>query len=312
MPRTAVIIGNFDGVHRGHLALVAAAREQVGDGGRVVALTFDPLPRQIFRPQALPRRLCTPARRRTLLESAGVDHVVEAPIDRAWLRQRPDEFVQNHVLPLQPDTVIEGPDFRFGCERAGDMELLGRLGRELDPSRPFEVHTLAPQVGLLCNLEQVPARSSSIRWLLERGRVQDAAALLGRPCLLEGAVVKGDQRGRTIGCATANLDHGDLLLPADGVYAGVARAPTGQYPAAISIGTKPTFEHAPRVLEAHLIGWDGPLGDYGWHLEVELHRWVRDQVVFDSVETLMKQIDRDITVATQLAATASPDTLRAS
>ena len=305
MPRTAVIIGNFDGVHRGHEALISAARTRVGEAGSVIALTFDPLPRHLFHPHEQPRRLCTPVRRTGLLKQCGVDEVVEKQIDRDWLNQSPDDFIQNHVLPLGPDIVVEGPDFRFGRDRAGNMEVLAQFGRDQLPEHRFEVDVLPPQHASLSNLEAVPARSSTIRWLLERGRVRDAAHVLGRPYLIEGSVITGDQRGRTIGCPTANLDHGDLLLPADGVYAGCARGPHGEFSAAISIGTKPTFNQTPRVLEAHLIDWDGSNDDYGWHLEVELHRWVRDQVAFDSVDALKSQIDLDIAAARGLAVPGS-------
>jgi riboflavin kinase/FMN adenylyltransferase len=305
MSRTAVIIGNFDGVHRGHEALVCEALLRVGEAGRVIALTFDPLPGHLFRPLEHPRRLCTSVRRTGLLKQCGVHEVVEKQIDREWLNQSPGEFIQNHILPLGPDMVVEGPDFRFGRDRAGDLEVLAQFGRDQPPEHRFDVHVLPPQRASLCNLEAVPARSSTVRWLLDRGRVRDAGHVLGRPYLIEGSVITGDQRGRTIGCPTANLDHGDLLLPADGVYAGCARTPHGQFSAAISIGTKPTFNQTPRVLEAHLIDWDGSSDDYGWHLEVELHRWVRDQVAFDSVDALKSQIDLDIAAARGLAVPGS-------
>ena len=288
-----MIIGNFDGVHLGHAALVDAARREVGDTGRLVAVTFDPPPAEVLLPDAPTRRLMTLATRCDTLRSVGVDEVVVKHVDLQWLDRTPEAFVQEDLLPHRPDVVVEGPDFRFGRDRVGDVTRLTELGDR----HGFGVVVVPPQTGLLSNLERVPIRSSSIRWLIERGRVRDAARLLGRPWAIEGTVVPGDRRGRTIGCPTANVDHGDLLLPADGVYAGSATCPGGTYAAAISVGTKPSFERTPRVLEAHLINWKGPLDAYGWHATVTINRWLRDQVTYTNVDALTDQIARDIDAA---------------
>jgi riboflavin kinase/FMN adenylyltransferase len=291
--KTALTIGNFDGVHLGHAAVIHAARRAVEPGGRVIAMTFDPAPAVVFQPQTPRRLLTTMATRIELLQSLGVDEVVVQTIDRAWLGQSPEEFIAGSVLPRGADVLVEGPDFRFGKVRAGDIEVLRDLGRRFG----FEVETVPSVLAAISTLEQVPVRSSCIRWLLMQGRVQDAARLLGRAWRMEGTVARGDQRGRTIGCPTANLEPVDLLLPADGVYAGTARCEDGVFPAAVSIGTKPTFEGSPRVFEAHLIGWDGPTDHYGWHLQVDLHRWLRDQVSFESTAALQEQIARDLEAA---------------
>jgi len=245
----------------------------------------------------MPRlQLTTMATRIALLESLGVDEVVVQPVDRAWLEQSPEAFITGSVLPCGADVVVEGPDFRFGAGRVGDIEMLSELGRRFG----FDVEAVPPVSAALCNLEQVPVRSSRIRRLVTRGRVQDAARLLGRSWRMEGTVVRGDQRGRTIGCPTANFGPADVLLPADGVYAGTATCPDGTFPAAISVGTKPTFADAPRVFETHLIGWDGGGVEYGWPLQVDVHRWLRDQIAYESLAALQEQIARDITAATSI------------
>ncbi|MDP7070496.1 MAG: riboflavin biosynthesis protein RibF [Phycisphaerales bacterium] len=290
MGRTALTIGNFDGVHLGHAALVEAARRAAGAGGRTIVLTFDPPPVLVLQPEAAPRRLMVPTRRVAALQALGVDEVIVQAIDRDWLMQGPEDFLHESVEPLGPDVVVEGADFRFGLGRTGDIEALTAFGR----TRGFHVEVVSDVSAKLTDASSVIVRSSVIRALLERGRVADAAAMLGRPWCLEGQVVPGDARGRVIGCPTANLDHGDLILPADGVYAGMATCPDGTYPAAVSVGTKPTFEGTPRVAEVHLIGWDGPVGVYGWSLEVHLTRWIRDQARFDSVQALKDRIAGDI------------------
>lgn len=256
----------------------------------MLAMTFDPPPACVLRPGAPRDQLTTLHRRITLLKSLGVDEVRVQPIDRAWLEQSPEDFIAGSVVPVDARVLVEGPDFRFGKGRAGDIEMLTAAGRV----HGFEVELVPTVLGHLSNRERVPVRSSQIRWLLRRGRVADAAGLLGRPWRMEGTVVRGDQRGRQIDCPTANLSGGDLLLPADGVYAGTATCSDGTFPAAISIGTKPTFEGSPRVFEAHLIGWDGPPEQYGWHLQADVHHWLRDQVAFDSPAALRDQIGRDL------------------
>ncbi|MCP4759150.1 MAG: riboflavin biosynthesis protein RibF [Planctomycetes bacterium] len=290
MGTTAVIIGNFDGVHLGHAALVGAARKAAGAKGRVVVLTFDPPPVQLLQPGISLRRLMLPERRVITLGELGVDDVVMQPIDRDWLMQSPEAFIRSCVAPLNPDVVVEGHDFRFGLNRSGGITELTAFGDAIG----FKVELVDEVSATLADQTKVVVRSSMIRELLAQGRIGDAARLLGRHWCLEGRVVPGDARGREIGCPTANLDHGDLLLPTDGVYAGVATCPAGTYPAAVSIGTKPSFGQTPRVAEVHLIGWDGPVGEYDWWLRVDMDRWIRDQARFDSLDTLKAQIARDI------------------
>lgn len=290
-------IGNFDGVHVGHRELVRRARGLV-DGaegrGRVVALVFDPHPLTALRTAAAPARLSTFSQRERWLREAGADEVVRLVPTPDVLGLEAEGFVDRVVAQHRPSAWVEGADFRFGKARRGDVALLARRGAVdgfvMDVVEPVEV-TLADQC-------VTPASSTLVRWLVSHGRVSDAAAALGRPYEVEGVVVRGDQRGRTIDCPTANLEC-EHLLPLDGVYAGAGALPDGRrFPAAISVGDKPTFDGRMRVCEAHLVGWRGPVAEggaeYGWRLRLEFGVFLRDQVKYDGVGPLVEQLGRDI------------------
>lgn len=297
MPATALTIGTFDGVHRGHAALVAAARSAAGPTGRVVVAAFDPHPMAVLRPGHAPARLSSAAQKKRWLLETGADEVTILTPERALLSLGPREFLEAFLHQHPATTIVEGPDFRFGRDRAGDIDGLRRLGRTLG----FEVTIIEPVEATLTDHTVVPLRSTMVRWLLRHGRVRDAARLLGRPYELESRVVRGEQRGRTIGCPTANLEHLDALLPADGVYAGTATLPDGATrAAAISVGTKPTFGEFERLCEVHLIDHDGRLDEYGWTLRVTFERWLRDQMAFSGVEPLLRQMQRDVANAREI------------
>jgi riboflavin kinase/FMN adenylyltransferase len=285
-------IGNFDGVHLGHQRLLDAARSVLGDTGRLVAVTFDPPPAVVLGKAAdLP--LVSLQRRRRLLRQAGADEVLVLETDRRLLSLDPEAFLDHldAALGSSPDWVIEGPDFRFGRRREGTVETLQELGG----IRGFKVRVEEELSIPLQDGQVMPARSSAVRQLLKLGRVEDASRLLGAPHVLHGRVVQGDQRGRTIGIPTANLDLDGAFLPGDGVFAGVAVLPDGsRRAAAVSIGTKPTFEETPRVAEVHVLDWEGKLDDYGWWLDAELHRRLRGQYRYDDLSSLQAQIDRDL------------------
>lgn len=287
----AICIGNFEGVHRGHAALLAAARRRVGPSGRVTAVAFEPLPVEVLRPGTMAGRLSTPQEKGARLRSCGADEVVLLETTAALLALDPEAFIAELMGRTPHQWIVEGPDFRFGRDRAGTVDTLAEIGRR----RGFGVEVV-PELALsLPSGPVVPARSSLVRWLLGRGRTLDAATVLGRPYELSGTVVPGDRQGRLLGCPTANLDHGRLLLPADGVYAGWATLPDGsQAPAAISVGCKPTFEPTPPRCEVHVIGRDLPMDHYGWPIRVSFERWVRGQLVFGGVEPLMAQMRRDV------------------
>lgn len=289
MSPTALTIGNFDGVHLGHQALVARARGAAGAQGEVHVVTFDPHPSHVLRPDQPIQRLTTLERRVQALHEAGADRVDVLPTDADMLSMSPEAFVEASICPAGPDVIVEGPDFRFGRGRTGTVETLAQLGERFD----WVVETIDPVEALLVDQHSVPVRSSAIRHLLVAGRVSDAACLLGRAWCIEGTVVAGDRRGREMNCPTANIDHGDLVLPGDGIYAGVATVASRRYPAAVSIGSKPTFNGSVRLCEAHLLDFDGPLDDYGWHLEVALLERLRDQIRFDTLEALAARIVRD-------------------
>lgn len=288
---SAITVGNFDGVHEGHAALVRAARDRVGVDGRVIVLSFDPHPVSVLRPDLTPTRLSRFDQRTKWLEEHGVDEVHRLEPTKELLSRSPRDFVAWVTERFEPSVFVEGPDFRFGKDRAGDVRTLGELESEFG----YRTLVIDPVESSLTDGHIVSVRSSLLRWLIARGRVRDAERLMGHPYELIGDVVPGDRRGRSIGVPTANLDHDQLLLPADGVYSGIAHRPDGAaYPAAISVGRKPTFDASPRTCEAHLIGYDGPIGEYGWELQLAFSDWLRDQVAFNSVEALVDQLRRDI------------------
>ncbi|MBL0921340.1 MAG: bifunctional riboflavin kinase/FMN adenylyltransferase [Phycisphaerales bacterium] len=292
-PRTALTIGNFDGVHIGHRALLSRARAIAGAGGRVAALVFFPHPLSALDPSRAPALLTTLEERTALLRGAGADEVVHLPPTPETLEQSPEAFVRAVCGRYAPAAIVEGADFRFGKGRSGDMALLAELGRELG----FEAVAVPEQAFTLHDLSAAPASSTLVRWLLDHGRVRDASAALGRPYAMVGTVVRGDQRGRLLNMRTANLDS-PVLAPGDGVYAGVAQLPDGsRWPAAVSVGTNPTFNGRTRRAEAHVIGWTGPpdpADEYGWPIRVEFHAWLRGQIRFDGVEPLVRQMQDDL------------------
>ena len=290
---SVVTIGNFDGVHLGHRTLLDAARAVAArQGAAVVAMAFDPHPAGALRPGSEPPRLASLADKRAALLDAGADRVVVIEPTRSLLSQSPEQFVQWLCREHHPTAVVEGADFRFGEGRRGDMAMLERLGRSLG----FEVLTVPTFEIPLADLTICPARSSMIRWLLDCGRGDDAARCLGRLYGLDGRVVVGDKRGRTIGVPTVNLDPeamADFMIPSEGVYAGVVDLADGQTRhAAISIGAKPTFGADSPVVEAHLLNFDGDL--YDSSIRIRFARWVRDQQAFPDLAGLCRQLERDI------------------
>lgn len=285
-------IGNFDGVHLGHVALIEALRRHVGSEGRVVAVTFDPTPGEVLGHPRI-AQITMPGERMRRLSEAGADEIVQLRTDPALLELDSDAFLEFLVdrLGRTPDRVAVGPDFRFGRGRSGSI---GTLESFLDRSHGT-CEVVPERHAVLADGVEVPIRSTVVRRLLELGRVEDAARLLGRVHTLIGTVVSGDQRGRTIGIPTANLDLHGAMLPADGVYGGIAALPGGlRRRAAISIGSKPTFVETPRVAEVHLLDHDAPVDEYGWTLEVGLERRFRGQERYDGLDQFLSQIDRDL------------------
>lgn len=302
-PRRVITVGNFDGVHAGHAALVRRARELAGADGRVVALVFEPHPATGLAHARVPVRLSTFEQRRGWLSAVGVDAVEPLEPTDELLRRTPEEFVAWACQRWSPTDWVEGPDFHFGRGRAGDVNALAALGR----GHGFAVHVVPPVSVVLADHTIATASSTLVRWLLAHGRVDDASRVLGRPHEVEGHVGPGDRRGRAIGFPTANV-RTECALPADGVYAVRARLEDGRaLPAAVNIGVRPTFDGTRRLLEAHLIGAPKGTGDaiaglpeYGWGVRLEFVAWLRDQVRFASVEALVDQLARDVARARDL------------
>lgn len=291
----AVVIGNFDGVHCGHRHLFETAR-RIAPRAKLVAVTFEPLPAAVLRPKIPMGRLTPRGERAELLRgTCGVEEIIEWAPTNEVLGLSPEEFIRRLRAACAFDLVVEGPDFRFGSGRSGDLGTL----RELGARHGFAVEEALPRLVALSDGTTTEARSSVARQLLAEGRVADAAIVFGRAYSLTCPTVRGDQRGRTIGWPTMNIDASGRILPADGVYAGRAALPDGTRAiAAISIGTKPTFGESPRTCEATMLGPDGsalPLGPdlYGLDLRLEFAAFVRPQVRFDGLSALLAQMEKD-------------------
>jgi riboflavin kinase/FMN adenylyltransferase len=224
-----------------------------------------------------------------VIEQAGADLLVVLAPRHDVLNLTAEDFWAILRDEVRPAHMVEGESFNFGKGRKGTVARL----REWSAGSGVELHVVSPVAVALLDMQLAPVSSSLIRWLLSQGRVRDAGICLGRAYSLEGEVVQGHQRGRTIGVPTANLDCRDQMIPADGVYAGRCTAAGWIYPVALSIGTMPTFAgDNPRQVEAYLIGFNGDL--YGKTLRVEITDWVREQWKFDGVESLKARMARDI------------------
>ncbi len=293
-----VAIGNFDGVHRGHLALVARARSEAERrGADTVALTFDPHPATVLRPDAVPAALQSLEERVAALRASGCDRVEVVTFDAAFAAQEPERFVRDLLVErLDAQAVVVGEGFRFGAGAAGDVELLRTLGADLG----FTVHPVA-----LVRTQDGVVSSSALRALLAAGDLDAVAHGLGREYLLSGEVVRGDGRGRTIGVPTANVAvAAHRAVPADGVYACWASAEGApRVPAVVNVGWRPTFDGTTRTVEAHLLVDDAP-DLYGQVLELTFVSRIRGELRFDGPEALVARIREDIAVAAELLGAA--------
>ncbi len=293
--RTVVVIGNFDGVHRGHQRVIGRARAVAEERGlALVAVTFDPHPMAVLRPEHAPVMLTSLETRAGLLASAGVDHVLALPFDREVAAWSPEHFIDEVLVDrLKASAVVVGGNFRFGSRAAGDVALLHEAGAAHD----FDAEGIALDGGPMV------WSSTYVRTCLAAGDVAGAAEALGHPFSVRGTVVEGDKRGRDLGYPTANVPTGTLTAaPADGVYAGwLQRLDTGeQYPAAISVGTNPTFDgHRDRRVESYVLDRDD-LDLYGVEVEVAFVERLRGMVAFDSVEALVEQMAGDVERAREL------------
>ena len=284
-----VVIGVFDGVHKGHQSILDRAKE-IADGRKIIALTFDPHPTTVFAPERAPSSLTTLADRVVLLKIHGADQVAVMKFDEKFAAMSPEDFVNQILInQLTASDVIVGQNFTYGYKAAGDVSTL-------QAHSEFKVHVLELQAD-----ETAPVSSTRIRAALAAGDVETARLLLTRPHRLDGLVVHGEARGREIGYPTANLGNLDgQTIPADGVYAGWLTVGINRWPAAISIGTNPTFEGVRgRQVEAYALDQVGldlydqeATIEFGWHL--------RETLKFDGLEPLLVQMKKDCDLARKL------------
>jgi riboflavin kinase/FMN adenylyltransferase len=294
--RTVVVIGNFDGVHLGHQHVIARAREIADtEGGRLVAVTFDPHPMAVLRPDHAPLTLTDINTRCLLLVDAGADDVLVIPFSREIAGWSPEEFIDRVLVEaLHARVVVVGANFRFGNRASGDVGSLSASGALND----FAVEPIALDGG-----PQVWS-STYVRTCLLAGDVEGAAEALGRPYAVTGHVVKGDQRGRELGFPTANVPTHGIAAPADGVYAGWLRRldqPGSEpLPAAISVGTNPTFDgERERRVEAYVLDRTD-LELYGAPVEISFVARIRGMVAFEGVDALVETMKGDVVKTREL------------
>jgi riboflavin kinase/FMN adenylyltransferase len=283
----ALTIGNFDGMHLGHRRLISRAAQLARP---VVVMTFEPHPMVVLNPRQAPPVLTPLDLKLDLLADAGADATLVMHSDASLLALGPESFICDMaVTPFRPRLMVEGPNFGFGRGRTGDVDMLRSLGR----SHGFTVEVVPPVTRTLPgHHEPLVISSTLIRRLISGGTIEAAAECLGRPYRLIGKPVRGRGDGRRIGFPTVNLDVGEQLTPANGVYVGIARAAGKTWAAAISVGPAPTFEiHQPSV-EAHLLDFTGELA--AGSVALDLLARLRGIEKFDTVEQLVEQMRRDV------------------
>jgi riboflavin kinase/FMN adenylyltransferase len=299
--QSVVTIGVFDGVHRGHQRDLARAGEIARQRSLpLVVVTFDPHPDEVTRPGTHPASLSTDRRRAQLMDGLGVDALCVLRFTLAFSRLDPDEFVRTVLVDrLHAVVVVVGEDFKFGHKAAGDVHLLAKLGEKYEFT--------AEGLPLLVEDGQTIS-STAIRQMLDSGDVAGAAHALGRPHRVEGTVIRGFQRGRELGFPTANLElRPHTAIPADGIYAGWltrldrAGAEAERWPAAISVGTNPTFGENARTVEAYALDRTD-LDLYGVHATIDFTRRLRGNLRFDSVAALVEQMTLDVERSRELLA----------
>ncbi len=295
--RSVVTIGAYDGVHRGHQAVIGEVRRLGSElGARSVVLTFDRHPASVVRPESAPRLLTDLPQKLELLADTGLDATVLLTFDASRSREDPADFVHRVLVGgLGARAIVVGEDFHFGYQRGGNVALLRELGVALDfEVRPLELIDRGDAI-------DEPVTSTAIRRALAGGDIEIAGELLGRPYEVRGVVIQGDQRGRLLGFPTANVAvPNSICLPADGVYAGwYVRSDGLAHACAMNLGRRPTFyEHADHsLLEAHLLDFDDDL--YGEPAKVRFTHFLRSERKFDGIDALVAQLKQDIEHARQ-------------
>ncbi len=295
-------MGTFDGVHRGHWAVLQEIRGRAeASGRRSVLVTFDPHPLRIVRPEHAPRLLTTPTEKKEILAESGLDYAVFISFTESLSRYEPRRFVEEILVRrLGVTELVIGYDHGFGRDRSGDADTLRAIGAELG----FDVEVVPPVAAAGESIS-----SSRIRRAVVEARMEEARACLGRPYSMRAIVVRGDGRGRQLGFPTANLVvlNGDKLIPRTGIYAvrGVLRS--GEYPGALHLGPRPTFKGSPPAIELHLMDFEGDL--YGESVRVDFVRFLRDVRPFGTVAALVDQMRDDVQEA---RAVLAEDAARAS
>ena len=290
---SVVSIGVFDGVHRGHQALLAAARERADARGLpLVVVTFDPHPMSVVGPRVAPPSLASVHRRVELLREHGADEVRVLAFDEALSHLTPEEFISRFLVDeVHAHEIVVGEDFRFGHRAAGTVATLQEQGHDMG----FTVTA----VGLVGDAQQRWS-STHARALIESGDAAEAAEVLGREYAIDGTVVHGDHRGRELGFPTANLAWPDKpAVPADGVYAGWLDAARVGFPAAISVGTNPQFLGTERRVESYVLDRTD-LDLYGYPISVRFVERLRGQLTFDGLDGLIEQMNSDVALARTL------------
>ena len=289
---SVVVIGVFDGVHKGHQVLLNRAKE-IADGRTIIALTFDPHPTKIFAPDRAPTLLVTLADRVELLKIHNADQVAVIAFNEKFAAMSPEAFVKNVLVDqLHVSTVVVGKNFTYGHKAAGNVDTLILEGIKNN----FTVDVQELKAG-----DGEPISSTHIRKLVTEGSVEKARELLSRPHRLDGIVIHGEKRGREIGYPTANLGNiDDQTIPADGIYAGWLTVGINYWPAAISIGTNPTFEGVRgRQVEAYALDQKG-LDLYDKNASIEFGWRLRETLKFNSLDELLVQMKKDCDKAREL------------
>jgi riboflavin kinase / FMN adenylyltransferase len=290
---TVATVGTFDGVHRGHWAVLQEIRRRARAAGRrSILVTFDPHPLRIVRPEHAPPLLTTPVEKKEVLAESGVDYAVFISFTETLSRYEPRRFVEEILVGrLGVEELVIGYDHGFGRDRSGDADTLRAIGQELG----FEVDVVPP-----VETEGGPVSSSRIRRAVQEGRLAEARACLGRAYSCRGVVVRGDGRGKQLGFPTANLEVSDAgkLIPPPGVYAvrGVLRR--GTYRGALHLGPRPTFQGSPPTIELHLLDYDGDL--YGEVVRVDFIEYLREVRPFRTVAALVDQMRADVDTAREV------------
>lgn len=294
-PYPVVAIGNFDGVHLGHRAILKAAMDRArGAGGTSFALTFDPLPSKLLFPERAPKLLLLPEDKLELLRISGIDGVIVINFTREFSLVEPRDFVRDYLIgKIGVREVVVGHSVNFGHKRAGNASVMVELGREFG----FDTTVVGPvkQAGM-------EVSSTKIRELIANGDMRAAAKLLGRYHFLHGPVIRGRERGRTIGFPTANLESETECVAPDGVYATRVVLDHGHYASITNIGMRPTFNETTRSVEAHIFDFNRDI--YGHRIKLELIEKIRGEKKFGSADELKHQIQQDLTRAHEILASA--------